>query len=155
MRLRFFAIPALDPAAAQQELNDFLLRQRVLRCERHFVADGGQSYWSFCVEWLEGAGPVATAAVKPGRGERVDYRELLSEEDFAVFARLRHLRKTLAEAAGVPLFAVFTNEQLAEVVIRKVDGLEALATIEGVGPSRVEKYGAAILRELQPAVNGA
>jgi superfamily II DNA helicase RecQ len=33
---------------------------------------------------------------------RTDYREVLSEPDFAVFARLRILRKQVAEAEAVP-----------------------------------------------------
>ncbi len=154
MKIRIFTIPALDPAAAEQELNAFLAAQRVVRCERHFVADGGQSFWSFCVEWLEGGGAPAAVGNKSGRGERVDYREVLCEADFAVFARLRNLRKALAEAAGVPPFAILTNEQLAAVVTRKVNSMEELSAIEGVGPARVEKYGAAILKELQATASG-
>ena len=51
-----------------------------------------------------------------GRGEdkKIDYKAVLSEGAFAVFSLLRDLRKTLAEAEGVPIYAVFTNEQLAK-----------------------------------------
>jgi superfamily II DNA helicase RecQ len=150
MKLRFFVIPTRAPQAAEVELNAFLASHRILRCDREFVADAGNSFWAVAVEWLEGtAAPGKPERGQPGKAERVDYREVLSEADFALYARLRELRKALAEAAGVPPYAVFTNEQLAEVVTRKVASLAALAGIEGVGPARVEKYGAAILGELR------
>ena len=37
MPLHFFAIPALDPAAAQAELNAFCQRHRVLKVARHLI----------------------------------------------------------------------------------------------------------------------
>jgi len=79
----------------------------------------------------------------------VDYKEVLNEVDFAVFARLRELRKTLAEKEAVPPYAVFTNEQLAAMVTQKSDSLTALGQIEGVGASRLEKYGPAFLEFLK------
>ena len=56
----------------------------------------------------------------------IDYRQILSEEDFAVFAKLRDLRKKLAENTGVPVYAVFTNEQLAQIVLKKCNSKTAL-----------------------------
>ena len=48
----------------------------------------------------------------------MDYKEILKSEDFAVFARLRDLRKEIAQAEAVPVYTVFTNEQLAQLVDR-------------------------------------
>jgi hypothetical protein len=53
----------------------------------------------------------------------VDYKEVLNEADFAVFSRLRDLRKVIAEKEAVPAYAIFTNEQLAAMVTGKVDRL--------------------------------
>lgn len=62
-----------------------------------------------------------------------------------MFARLRALRKTLAEQEGVPAYALFTNEQLAGMVQRRVRTVGDLREIDGVGEARVEKYGGAFL----------
>ena len=43
------------------------------------------------------------------------------------------MRKELAEKEGVPAYALFTNEQLAEMVQRRVGSLTAMKEIEGVG----------------------
>ena len=74
---------------------------------------------------------------------------MLSQTDFALFARLRALRKQLAEREGVPAYALFTNEQLAEMVQRGVHNAAGLKEIDGVGDARIEKYGAAFLMVLK------
>jgi superfamily II DNA helicase RecQ len=37
---------------------------------------------------------------------RIDYCEILSEQDYAFFDKLRQLRKEIAEKQGVPVYAV-------------------------------------------------
>jgi superfamily II DNA helicase RecQ len=88
---------------------------------------------------------------------RVDYKEILDEKDFAVFVKLRTLRKTIAEKEGLPLYALFSNEQLAAMVKNRVVTQNALGAIDGVGKARLEKYGQAFLSVLKnefPASNG-
>jgi superfamily II DNA helicase RecQ len=82
----------------------------------------------------------------------VDYREVLSAAEFQVYAHLRALRKTLADRDGVPAYALFTNDQLAAMVRQRVDSAAALGRIDGVGPARVEKYGATFLDALRAAL---
>ena len=83
------------------------------------------------------------------RGAAVDYKQVLSETDFELFAALRSLRKQQAQAEGVPVYAVFSNEQLAAIVTQQVDSLAALAHIDDIGPARLDKYGTAVLSCLQ------
>ncbi|MBP9803395.1 MAG: HRDC domain-containing protein [Candidatus Accumulibacter sp.] len=47
----------------------------------------------------------------------------------------------MAEQEGVPMYALFTNEQLAEMVTRRTTTIAALGEIDGVGKARIEKYG--------------
>jgi len=96
-------------------------------------------------------------AARDHRKERVDYRETLTPEQFAVYARLREARKRIAERDGVPPYAVFSNEQFAEVIRRGVRTAAELARVDGVGSARREKYGAEFLVILaaQPAAPAA
>lgn len=80
---------------------------------------------------------------------KVDYKERLSAEDFASFARLREWRKQVSQAEAVPVYTVFTNEQLAQMVQQPVTSKQSLEQIAGVGDARVEKYGSQILEILQ------
>ncbi len=93
MKYRFFTIPASAPDAAQEELNRFCTGQRVVSVDKQFVQDAERSYWALCVCYLDGQeGPAAA-----GKRGKIDYREVLNEQDFAVYAKLRALRKELAE----------------------------------------------------------
>lgn len=78
-----------------------------------------------------------------------DYKELLSPEDFAVFVKLRDLRKEIAQADAVPVYAIFTNEQLARMVETRVTSAAGLEAIAGVGDARIAKYGERFLACLQ------
>ena len=164
MSLQFFTIRALAPEAEQETVNTFCAIQRVLKLERHFVPDGAQSFWAVCVEVADGPGPLpdalkradrrgaAKSTAGPAPAGRPDYKQLLSETDFNLFAALRQWRKTQAEADGVPLYAIFTNEQLAAIAQQRCDTPAALGGIEGVGPARVKRYGAAVLDSLRAAL---
>jgi superfamily II DNA helicase RecQ len=129
-----------------REFNKFLAMNRVLLVERHFVADGPRSDWAICMSYLDRSG---RAASEPGQAKRVDYREVLSEADFAVFAKLRTLRKSTADQEGLPAYALFTNEQLAAMVQQRVTKLKTLEEIPGIGEARVKKYGSAFLEVLK------
>ena len=146
MKYRFFAIPVHASDAAQEELNRFCAKQRLVSVDKQFVQNAEQSYWAFCIGYLDGQ-EGSKAATKG----KIDYREVLNEQDFALFSRLRTLRKELADGEGIPIYAVFTNEQLAALVQRRVQSAAALREIAGVGEARVEKYGEAFLRLLREA----
>ena len=96
MAFKFFTVPIQSSAAVEAELNRFLSNHKVLSVDRRWVDQGATSFWSFCVDYLD-----APAGGSTGRASRernkVDYREVLSPEDFAVFAKLRDFRKEIAQ----------------------------------------------------------
>ena len=139
MQLKFFMVPASDPAESEAELNTFLRSHRVLTVRKELVvAENETPFWALAVEYLE-------SASKPTGRSSIDYKEVLSEAEFEVFRRLRELRKRLAEAEGKPVYTVFTNAQLAEIAQRGVDNLEKLREIGGVGEAKAERYGNQVL----------
>jgi len=135
MRYRFFVIMALNPLEGEEELNRFCSGQRVIDFRKEFVASGERSFWSICVGYQDSQGE----GLAERRG-KIDYREVLNEVDFAVFSKLRSLRKQLADQQGIPAYGLFTNEQLAEMVRRRVSTRSGLGEIPGVGQARIEKY---------------
>lgn len=108
MAFRIFAVPIRDPAAAQDELNSFLLSHKVLAVDRRWVDQGADSFWSFCVDYHASA--TKTASTARGKKSQVDYREVLNEEDFAMYSELRELRKQVAQRENVAVYVVFTND---------------------------------------------
>jgi hypothetical protein len=104
MAYRFFVIPIRAATEATAELNGFLRSHRLLAVDRRWVEQGTESFWAFCIDYLESSGDTG-AARKEGLGRgKIDYREVLSAEDFAVFARLRQLRKDITQAEAVPIY---------------------------------------------------
>lgn len=153
MKLKFFAIPALFPEAGEAELNRFLDGHRISHVERQFLADGQSSYWAVCVTWIQAEGAAHSMPPMDGaKRNRIDYREVLEADEFALYDRLRVLRKQMAESDGLPPFAVFTNEQLADMVRKRVATPAALQAIDGIGEARMSRYGGAFLDVLREGV---
>ena len=143
MKCKFFKVSALNPMDDEQLFNQFCHQHRIVNTEKHFVANGDTSFWSLCVSYLESAEPVSS------KKTTVDYKEVLSEEDFAIFAELRELRKNIANAEAIPVYAIFTNQQLAAMVENRVLSKSAMQTIEGIGQGRINKYADAFINLLK------
>lgn len=140
MQVRVFTLPLFDNAAATEELNAFLRGQKVLTIDKQQVTVDGQAFWTFCVTYLlqNNAGGVAQG--QP-RAAKIDYKEVLDTDTFAVFSRLRSIRKQIAEQEAVPAYAVFTDSELAEIAKLENIDIVSLQTIPGIGVKRAEKYG--------------
>lgn len=150
MKFQFFSIAAQMPEHEQEALNTFCAGHRVVAVEKNFVSHGTESFWSVCVTYHEGSDKPSSSS--SSKRDRVDYREVLNEHDFALYAQLRDLRKSMAEQEGVPTYALFTNEQLANMVRQQVMTITALAEINGVGKARLEKYGDSFVNVLKQAL---
>ncbi len=148
MPYRVFVVPLLYADAATEELNSFLASHRIVQIERRWMDQGNQSTLVFCVEYV-------LASPKPDRNpksqlsrNRIDYKQILSPGEFTIFSLLRDLRKELSQQEGVPVFALFNNEQLAQMVQRRCSTKSDLLGIEGIGEAKVEKYSEKLLATL-------
>ncbi|WP_439561258.1 DNA helicase RecQ [Roseinatronobacter sp.] len=72
-------------------------------------------------------------------------RMLVSEEDAPLLSALKAKRRSLAEAARVPAYVIFTDRTLIEMAEKRPDTMDAMAQITGVGATKLERYGAAFL----------
>ncbi len=156
MSLRFFTIPIHGSEVFEQELNQFLASHRVLAIERHVIDAGVNSCWAICVDYLDGAGKQVGTHARTSRN-RIDYKTILSPDEFTVFCQLREFRKETAQSEAVPVYAVFTNEQLALMVQRRCQTKSDLQQIEGIGEAKVAKYAERMLNLLKtvPEANDA
>lgn len=144
MALRFFVVPVQDSATFEQELNGFLARHKVVSIDRHRIDERVNSFWAICVDYL--SHPPGETAPNPNLSRsRVDYKAILPPEEFAVFSRLREVRKELAQTEAVPVYTLFTNEQCAQMVQRRCRSRSDLAQIEGIGDSKIDKYAGRLL----------
>ena len=99
---KFFYIPADNPREAEDEYNQFVASVRVLKVRETFVEQGQDSFYSIRVEYLESEGERQSRGTK-AKKPKVDYMEVLSTEDFQLFAKLRAWRNKEAERIGLLL----------------------------------------------------
>jgi superfamily II DNA helicase RecQ len=114
MNYRVFQYPLPAPPDLE-DLNSYLSRHRVAGVTQYLAGSAGGSMLVFVVETVA---PPADGQF--GGRAKIDYRAELSEEEFAVFSRLRAWRKQAADAEAVPVYTLFTNAQLAEMARRRV-----------------------------------
>lgn len=137
MQYKSFIINTGDSQIAEEQLNAFLRSHRIITIQKEFVES--KCSWFFLVEYAEDFAETKTT-------RKIDYMKILSQEDFAVFSKLRELRKKIAVEEKIPAYAVFTDEQLSHIAREKPDTIQKLQTINGIGSSKAEKYGAAFIK---------
>jgi len=144
MKLQYasYLLPFHAGSAEQDELNRFLRGRRIVQTRKELVQAEGASGWAILVEYLDS--PEKSAGEQQMKG-KVDYKEILSAADFSLFSKLRDVRKKLAEDHGLPVYAVCTNEQLAEIAKRKPKSLAECMQIEGIGQGKADKFVPALL----------
>lgn len=141
MAFRFFQIPVRDSSDAEGELNQFLQSHRIVSIDRRFVDQGADSFWALVVDFFVGPISLISAGQPTSRGKSKDYKDVLNADDFAVFAKLRELRKVIGQHEAIPVYTIFTNEQLAQMVQLRCASKGELEKVPGVGEGRIEKYG--------------
>jgi DNA helicase-2/ATP-dependent DNA helicase PcrA len=88
---------------------------------------------------------------KPSRflkeiGDRVASNPVAAVGGGPVFEALKSWRLERSRADEVPPYVVFHNTTLAQIAERQPSSLAELATIPGVGPTKLERYGEDVLR---------
>jgi ATP-dependent DNA helicase RecQ len=81
-------------------------------------------------------------------GQRARPTPLEVSADPGLFARLRALRKTLADERGVPAYVVFSDKTLQDMTIRKPRTRSEFLAVHGVGYQKLELYGEAFIAEI-------
>ncbi len=76
-----------------------------------------------------------------------------SDVDEALFERLRDWRLTRSRERSVPAYVVFTDATLTAIAERRPGSAAALAEVAGVGPRKLEEYGAEVLALVRGAVS--
>ena len=138
--ISFFVSP-FGEKSVTDELNTFLRSHRIINVEKRLIDGEHGCGWVFLIEYGTDGGKSTSNS-----GQRVDYREVFNTAEYALFDKLRNLRKELAEKSGIPVYAVFTNDQLAAMVKKPPKTAKDLVSIAGIGEARVKQYGEVFLK---------
>ncbi len=101
-------------------------------------------------EDLASEGMTAASVVTPRRRSPKSYDRVaepgpLSDEEEALFQRLRELRKSIADRQRVPAYVVFSDKTLRAMAEARPSTPQELLAVSGVGPLKLERYGEAFL----------
>jgi DNA helicase-2/ATP-dependent DNA helicase PcrA len=78
-------------------------------------------------------------------------RRRVEEPDGPLYQALKRWRLQRAKADEIPAYVVFHNSTLAEIAERRPRTIAELASVPGVGPAKLERYGAELLAALADA----
>ena len=140
MQIKIFTLPISDDGSEQNALNKFLAGHKILEIEQFFYHNEKGALWCFCIRYLNDNGSHINAIDK-----KIDYKSVLNEQQFAIFSRLREIRKQLAAKDAVPAYAVFTDIELAEIAKLEQIDERNISKIKGIAEKRMSKYGKELL----------
>lgn len=145
MQIRLFTFPIAAEEKDVEELNHFLRSHKIIDVRRELAVTADSCFWTFCITYMADTRPqpAADALGSSDRQGKVDYKDVLDSDAFDRFARMRKLRKQIAEKEAVPAYAVFTDAELAEMAKLEVLDIGSMLKIPRIGKKKVEKYGSA------------
>ncbi len=121
-----------------------LLYVGMTRAKRHLALTWSGKPSRFLLELgVEAAPP---AAARKARAE---------EPDDPTYVALKKWRLERAKSDEIPAYVVFHNSTLAEIAERRPTTIAELATVPGIGPAKLERYGGEVLAALETAVASA
>ena len=106
--MTFFVSPFSEPSS-HAELNNFLKSHRIINVEKRLIDGERGTGWVFLVEYSDNEGSKTNYTMSA----KIDWRDVLNPTQFAVYDLLRKKRKEIGDKTKIPLYGIFSNEQLA------------------------------------------
>jgi superfamily II DNA helicase RecQ len=141
----------------ERPLSDFVRDKEVLAVREHFFTVHDLPHLACLITYQPSTVPAASPAPTENGTQKRKGRSQgnldallseLTEAERTLFGTLREWRAARARKDGVPPYVVFTNKELLAVVKAKPQTPNALGSLEGIGPGKVERYGNALLGRL-------
>ena len=82
---------------------------------------------------------------KSAKNNRIKVIADIDDNDLKILTSLKELRLNIAREKSIPAFVIFTDSSLIEMAKFKPENLQEMIKINGVGPSKLKKYGSSFL----------
>jgi ATP-dependent DNA helicase RecQ len=143
-RLSVFGIADSDEIALVRPVARALIARDALRADAY----GGLSFGPAAKPILKGEEVVAIAVPPPRKRSR---RQRADGPADPLFEALREARRGLAAEGSVPPYVIFHDSTLREIASARPASLSELARIQGVGETKLKRYGETMLAALRAA----
>ena len=125
-------------------VNDYLSRFEIVNMNAKLVADE-INYWSVLIYYNDKKNTVLSSKTT------VNSESELSEEEKIIYNKLKDWRADKAREVQLPAYIIFHNTHLMSIARHKPCTLDDLENVNGIGKSKVEKFGIEILEVLENA----
>ena len=142
-KLSVFGIATADELALVRPVARALMARDALRADDY----GGLSFGPAAKPILKGEETVVIA-VPPKRARKARRGGVPEGPHDPLFEALREWRRDTAKEAGIPPYVIFHDSTLRAVVAARPGSLRELGHIEGVGETKLARYGEALLGAL-------
>ena len=139
-RLSVFGIASPEEVAQVRSVARALIARDALRTDAY----GGLSFGPAAKPILKGERALSIAVPPPPKRRSRRGRSQDGPAD-PLFESLRAARREIASEAGVPPYVVFHDSTLREIAAARPRSLVELRTIQGVGETKLQRYGDAML----------
>jgi ATP-dependent DNA helicase RecQ len=143
-RLSVFGIASAEELALVRPAARALIARDALRADAY----GGLSFGPAARPILKGEQELHIAVPPQRRRQRRDRQAGPTDP---LFEALREARRALAADAGVPPYVVFHDSTLREIAAARPRSLSELARVNGVGETKLARYGDAMLAAVEAA----
>jgi superfamily II DNA helicase RecQ len=135
MQIKIFTIPIYDNGIALNEMNAFMRANKILEVQNQLVTQENGVYWCFCVKYIESKINITNQSKA-----KIDYKNVLDDETFKKFSKLREIRKKVAADEGLSAFIIFTDEELAQLASLNEITEKNMLSVKGIGEKKVERF---------------
>ena len=141
-KLSVFGFASAEEVALLRPVARALIARDALRADAY----GGLSFGPAAKPILKGEEKLVIAVPPPRRRSR---RDRQAGPFDPMFEKLRAARRAIAAAAGIPPYVVFHDSTLRAIAEAKPTSLAELARIPGVGTTKLERFGEAMLAVME------
>ena len=120
-------------------MQEFIIDKEIIEFTEHFYLHDKTPYLTVIISYRHSQDEKRKASYAQDSANRLDALEKNA------YDALRTWRAATAKQEGLPPYLIANNKQLVEIVKSKAASKAGLARINGIGESKVEKYGKEIL----------
>ncbi|WP_312765654.1 HRDC domain-containing protein [Epilithonimonas sp.] len=146
MKIKVLKIRISEESQTSDEslVNDFISRHNIVNMNSKLVQDE-INYWSVLIYYQE------KSEQSNSNKMSIDSEEELSEEEKIIYNKLKDWRFEKSKELQQPPYIIFHNKHLMSIAKFKPYNLQDMEQINGLGESKIKRYGAEIIEILENA----
>ncbi len=128
-----------------EPVRDFLADKEIISLKEYFFIRKGVPFLTVIATYKAGDETKMPAKVQGRESDDFEPRKILDDSQMKIYNSLVEWRNETAKKGGHPPFIMFSNQQVADIVMKDPKTENDLSSIKGVGNVKIAKYGKKVL----------